>query len=85
MTENPGSDGPLSLPWQQLAAKLRTQIEDGDLKPGEPVPSISELVRGGHANARATCAKALMTLASSGLIVRRPGRGYYAAGGPEGA
>lgn len=85
MTENQRFDGPLPLPWQRLAAELRTQIENGDLAPGAPMPSITELVRGGRAGARETCARALWSLESSGLIVRDPGRGYRAAGGPRAA
>jgi hypothetical protein len=85
MTENQGFDGPLPLPWQRLAAELRTQIENGDLKPGAPVPSITELIRAGRASARETCARALWSLEAGGLIVRDPGRGYHAAGSPQAA
>ena len=69
--------------WQQLAIVLRTQIENGDLIPGEPAPSITALVRDGHANSRQTCGKALRSLADEGLLIRYPGLGYYVADRPE--
>lgn len=75
MTDN--SDGDSPVLWLRLAATLRTQIEEGGLKPGAPVPSITALVRAGHAGARQTCGKALKKLESEGLLIRYPGLGYY--------
>ena len=63
--------------WARLAAGLRAAIESGDLEPGRPAPSITELIREGHAGARRTCAQALRTLEKEGLLTRYPGRGYY--------
>jgi len=70
------------LKWRQLAIVLRTQIENGNLIPGEPAPSITALVRDGHANSRQTCGKALRSLADEGLLIRYPGLGYYVADRP---
>ena len=66
--------------WARLAAGLRAAIESGDLEPGRPAPSITELIREGHAGARRTCAQALRALETEGLLIRYPGLGYYVAG-----
>lgn len=81
MTDSP--DASSAVKWRRLAAMLRMQIEDGDLKPGSPIPSITELVRDGHAGTRQTGTKALQTLESEGLLIRYPGLGYYVAHRPE--
>lgn len=70
------------MPWQRLAAELRARIEVGDLKPGQPAPSITAL-SSGHATARHTGAMALRSLEADGLLIRHPGLGYYVAG-PKG-
>lgn len=71
--QNPGDD-----PWKylRLAAELRSKIENGSLKPGEPVPSIAVLAaeRGWS---RQTCGKALRILSDEGLLIWVPGLGYY--------
>lgn len=69
--------------WIRLAAGLRAAIENGDLAPGRPAPSITELVRGGHASARRTCAQALRALEHEGLLTRYPGLGYFVARRPK--
>lgn len=60
----------------QLANELRKQIEDGTLRPGQPVPSITELAaeRGW---ARGTCRHSMQILADEGLVRRTAGLGYY--------
>lgn len=65
--------------YLRLAAELRGRIEDGSLKPGEPVPSITVLAleRGW---ARQTCGKALRILRDEGLLMWVPGLGYYVRG-----
>lgn len=65
--------------WHQIAAMVRRQIENGELAPGQQAPSITALVRDGHAKSRPTCAKALTVLADEGLLVRYPGLGYFVA------
>ena len=69
--------------WQRIAVSLRTQIENGELVPGKPAPSITALVSAGHAHSRQTCAKALRALADEGLLIRYPGLGYFVADRPE--
>lgn len=62
--------------YLRLAAELRAKIEDGSLKRGEPVPSITVLaVERGWA--RQTCGKALRILRDEGLLMWVPGLGYY--------
>jgi DNA-binding GntR family transcriptional regulator len=64
--------------YRQLAAALRTQITSGEIAPGDPAPTITELAAS-HQCARQTCAKALSILAGEGLVTRYPGLGYYVA------
>ena len=62
--------------YVQIAVSIRTRIEAGELKRGQPVPSITTLVQE-HGVARLTAAKALRLLESEGLVHRVPGLGYY--------
>ena len=65
-------------PYVRLAARLRTEILNGRLMPGHPVPSITALSREfGHA--RPTCGKALQLLEQEELLIRVPGLGYHVA------
>lgn len=70
------------LAWRRVARALRISISNGDLRPGTPAPSITDLVRT-HGSARPTCAMALRSLEGEGLLVRRPGLGYYIADDPQ--
>ena len=54
----------------------RQQITSGELKAGQPVPSITALTQE-HGVARQTAAKALHMLETEGLVRRIPGLGYY--------
>jgi DNA-binding GntR family transcriptional regulator len=67
--------------YRQLAAALRSQIARGEITPGDPAPTITELAAS-HGCARQTCAKAVRILVSEGLLTRYPGLGYYVAAGP---
>jgi DNA-binding GntR family transcriptional regulator len=60
----------------RLAARLRREIAEGTLAPGNPTPSITTLSQQ-YGHARQTCAKALRTLKDEGLLTRIPGLGYY--------
>jgi DNA-binding GntR family transcriptional regulator len=66
--------------YRQLAAALRAQITSGQIAPGDPAPTITQLAAIHHC-ARQTCAKALRILVSEGLLTRYPGLGYYVATG----
>jgi GntR family transcriptional regulator len=64
--------------YVQVAASIRALIKQGDIGPGDPVPSITTLVQD-HGVARQTAAKALKLLADDGLIRQYPGLGYFVA------
>ena len=55
---------------------VRKRIEIGDFKPGDRIPSDSDLVRE-FGVSRPTVAKALRELEKSGLVQRRAGSGTY--------
>jgi GntR family transcriptional regulator len=62
--------------YVQMALDIARQIDRGEIKSGDPVPSIAEMnKRYGHA--RLTCANALHMLESAGFLVRVPGKSYY--------
>jgi DNA-binding GntR family transcriptional regulator len=62
--------------YVQLAIKIADMIESGEIEPGHPVPSITQLVQT-EGVARETAAKALKLLAAEGLVRFYEGRGYY--------
>ena len=69
-------------PYVRLAARLRRQILDGEVAPGQRVPSITTLSQEfGHA--RKTCGKAMRLLEQEGLLTFIPGLGYYATSADE--
>jgi DNA-binding GntR family transcriptional regulator len=59
--------------YLRLAAALRTQITSGEITPGTPAPTITQLAAD-HQCARQTCAKALR------ILVRPRVPAGYAAG-----
>lgn len=58
----------------QMASDLRQQIETGQLKPGDALPSEAQLGRV-HEVSRITVRKALQSLEQEGLVVAEAGRG----------
>jgi DNA-binding GntR family transcriptional regulator len=62
--------------YVRIAADIRARIEADELKPGQPVPSITALTQEWDV-ARETAAHALQVLEAEGLVRRYPGRGYY--------
>lgn len=66
--------------YVRVLFRVREQIADGTLRPGEPTPTISALCRQ-FACTRQTVSKALRLLADEGLLIRYPGLGYYVAAG----
>jgi DNA-binding GntR family transcriptional regulator len=62
--------------YLRIAADIRGRIEAGDLKTGQPVPSITTLCQTWGV-ARETAAHALQVLEAEGVVRRYPGRGYY--------
>jgi DNA-binding GntR family transcriptional regulator len=64
-------------PYVRLAACLRRQILDGEVAPGQRVPSITALSQeSGYA--RKTCGKAMRLLEREELLRFIPGLGYHA-------
>ena len=80
MTDN--ADVRETAKYQRVSAEIRTWLSGGMFEPGEPVPSITDLAaeRGWS---RQTCARALRTLESEGLLTRYKGFGYYVADTPK--
>ena len=62
--------------YQQIADILREAIESGEIAPGRPVPSESQLMQR-YGVARLTARKAVRVLAGEGLVEVVPGRGAY--------
>lgn len=62
--------------YAQLEAILRRQIGEGQLKPGDIVPTESELGRH-YKVSRITVRAALESLTKDGLLERQPGRGTF--------
>jgi GntR family transcriptional regulator len=65
--------------YVRLAARLRKQILDGEVAPGQRVPSITELSQE-LGCARQTCGKAVRLLEQEGWLIFVPGLGYFVAG-----
>jgi AcrR family transcriptional regulator len=61
-------------PYQVIAAEIRRRIENGELAPGERVPSTRALVRE-FGVAMATATKALQVLQQQNLVQAKPGVG----------
>lgn len=62
--------------YQQIADRLRDQIDNGALQPGERLPSEPDLVRQFDAS-RNTVRLALALLTNQGLVVTRQGLGTF--------
>jgi DNA-binding GntR family transcriptional regulator len=60
--------------YVQLAAILRAQIESGELRPGDQLPSETVLTQR-HGLARNTVRAAIKVLRDEGLVETRPQRG----------
>ncbi|MFD4323585.1 GntR family transcriptional regulator [Nocardioides sp. NPDC058538] len=61
---------------RQIAAILRAAIDQGDLLPGDKLPSERELAAA-HRVARNTAREAVRQLAEAGLVVAEHGRGVF--------
>ncbi len=69
------SDTPL---YSQLTSLLKRQIHSGILKPGDLIPSESQLCAT-YRLSRSTVRQALSQLTEAGLLIRRRGRGSFVA------
>jgi DNA-binding GntR family transcriptional regulator len=73
-------DGPVA-PWRQIHARLRAQIDSGELAPGDRVPSITTLAQE-YGVALTTVRKALDQLKAEGLTATSPMGTFVAEKGP---
>src|SRR6185437_3468208 len=67
----PDDEEPQS-PYQLIAAQMRNRIVAGELKPGQPLPSLKEIMRE-HGCSMGTAHRAIALLAEDGLIITRRG------------
>lgn len=65
--------------YVQLADLLRGQIDSGELRPGQPLPSEAALVAE-HGLARESVRRAVALLRQEGSVYTVPGRGSYIRG-----
>lgn len=56
--------------WEQLAGEIRSEIENGSLRPGDRLPTEDQLVEQWNV-CRATVHRAMQELKKEGLVVRR--------------
>jgi DNA-binding GntR family transcriptional regulator len=64
--------------YLQLASELRRLIAEGDLAPGDRLPSLYELVESTGLS-HSTIQRAVGLLKEEGAVVSAPGRGVYVA------
>lgn len=77
-----GSNGvPL---YQQIVDQVRTKILSGELRPGEPLPSMRQLAAD-LMTSMITTKRAYQELELAGLIQTRPGLGTYVCELPDGS
>ncbi len=60
-------------PYELIAGELRRAIEAGELRPGDPFPSLTELAAG-HQVSAGTAHRAMAVLQEEGLVCAQPGR-----------
>ncbi|MGW0579222.1 GntR family transcriptional regulator [Streptomyces sp. NPDC002920] len=70
------------LGYAEIATHFRRQITDGELNPGDEMPSYAEASKQFKVN-RTTVVRAYDILKSEGLIVSRPGKGTTVAARPS--
>ncbi|MFD8632097.1 TetR/AcrR family transcriptional regulator C-terminal domain-containing protein [Streptomyces sp. NPDC059533] len=79
MTKATGAGAAGDPPYLRIVAEIRRRIAEGELGPGEPVPSTRRIAREWGV-ALATATKALTTLRLEGLVETRPRTGTVVAG-----
>jgi DNA-binding LacI/PurR family transcriptional regulator len=63
-------------PYKQIKSALKTAVMRGEVKPGESIPSVREIVATAGVS-MATAQRALGELRREGYIESRPGEGYF--------
>jgi DNA-binding GntR family transcriptional regulator len=67
--------------WQALAASIRDQIRNRQLKPGDKLPSTAQLCAQ-HGITSIVVRNAMLTLKAEGWVTSVPGVGVYVADQP---
>ncbi|PWU43458.1 GntR family transcriptional regulator [Micromonospora globispora] len=67
---------PVTPFYERIANDIRTKIKSGELKPGDKLPSISELCRQ-YGVSTQVIRSAMLTLRAEGLVEGHQGRGVY--------
>ncbi len=73
---NPASDNSLQPKYARITQVLRDQILQGELSPGDRLPSFTEM-KAQHGIALSTIEKVISTLEQEGLVERQHGRGTF--------
>ena len=68
-------------PYLRVAADLREKITNGDLLPGEQVPSLDQLAET-YGVSRTTARRSVQVLRDEGLVTSRPRWGVFVAERP---
>lgn len=68
--------------WEKLAHHIRRQIQTGELRPGDKLPSTAELKRE-HDVSDSVIRYAMHTLRTEGLVQSVHGVGVFVAGGDD--
>jgi GntR family transcriptional regulator len=62
--------------YERIATEIRDRIKSGDLKPGDKLPSISELCAH-YGVSTQVIRSAMLTLRAEGLVEGHQGRGVF--------
>lgn len=68
-------------PYRRIANEIRAKIEAGELRPGDRVPSMAELVET-YGISRGTARRVLVTLRDEGYVILTQGWGSWVADQP---
>ena len=71
--------GGLQYPYVRVAGQIRERIDNGELRPGEQVPSVHQLSET-YGVSRSTARRALDLLKEWGLTEALPGLGTFVKG-----
>jgi GntR family transcriptional regulator len=70
------------VPYLAVANDLRSKIDNGELRPGEQVPSVTQIAES-YGVSRSTARRALDKLKEWGLTDALPGWGTFVKGKPN--
>ncbi|MEU1689565.1 winged helix-turn-helix domain-containing protein [Micromonospora sp. NPDC005707] len=69
---------PVKPKWEQLADQIRSQIESGDLAPGDQLPSTAQL-KAQHGVSATVVRQAILVLQTQGWVQGVHGLGVFVA------